>query len=196
MITLLDLPQPSNQLKDLILSVANSAPLELDLKKKHDTIQNFTKNSVSRKFIEDNEELNSLACQEFAPLFEEKILPAVGIVKNITGDKFACWPPHSDRVRIFALNYYLQEGGENVETVTYKYLDNHNAGIGTGRIYKYDELEEDERFRLKMESWYALSVRQAHSVENIETTRIIFTLSFHDITYFDFLKKYPQYIKE
>jgi hypothetical protein len=114
----------------------------------------------------------------------------LGIIRNIGFEKFACWPPHTDRVRIFALNYYLREGGEYVTTVTYNTLDHNIAGEGTGKIYKYEDLSIDKIYHLKMNSWYALSVRQAHSIENIENMRLIFTLSFHDITYHEFQGKY------
>jgi hypothetical protein len=195
MITELNLPKPSPVLLEHIYRVAQNADLELGLKAMHDRIQNYTRNSVSRKFVENDAELNKQALIEYGQYFSEKIIPAVGIVKNIQSEKYACWPPHADRVRIFALNFYVESGGENVRTVMYKRHSNYTPGPGTGEVYPYESLEKETEFCLKNREWYALSVRQAHSVEDIETTRIIFTLSFWDITYFDFLKKYPQYIK-
>lgn len=195
MIVELDLPAPSERIIQAAYRIANSAPLELELKEMHDRVQDYTRNSVSRKFIEDDEELNRLAQEEFKFLFDEEFKPAVGIVKNIQTDRHACWPPHADRVRIFALNYYIQEGGSNVTTVMYDGYGDYRIGPGTGSVFKYEDLVVDTQYHLKTKSWYALSVRQAHSIENIETTRIIFTLSFFDITCKQFIEKYQQYVK-
>ena len=103
---------------------------------------------------------------------------------------------HADRVRIFALNFYVQEGGKNVTTVMYNSHGDYQVGLGTGRIFKYEDLSVDTLYQLEVKKWYALSVRQAHSVENIETTRLIFTLSLFDITYDQFLIKYKYLIDE
>jgi hypothetical protein len=195
MITELCIPKPSPELLQNVYRVAEAAELELPLKAMHDKIQNYTRNSVSRKFIENDAEIARLAAIEYAPLFDEKIIPAVGIVKNIQTEKYACWPPHADRVRIFALNFYVEPGGENVRTIMYDRHSNFYPGPGTGEIYQYESLKVEAEFQLKNREWYALSVRQAHSVEDIESTRIIFTLSFWDINYHQFLAKYPQYIK-
>jgi len=186
----LNLPGPSDRIKDAIYRIADSSSYELELKKTHDKVQNYTVNSVSRKFVEDDSEFNQLVKDEYSKYFNETIHPAVGIVTNLKSSEVSCWPPHSDRVRIFALNFYLDEGGEHVETVMYNTHDNYIAGPGTGKIYNYNDLEIDKIYHLKINQWYGLNVRQVHSIENIESRRIIFTISFHDFTFFDFIEKY------
>jgi hypothetical protein len=195
MIIELDLPLPSKKILQAIYRIAEAAPLELELKAMHDRVQDYTRNSVSRKFIEDDEELNRLSQLEFGHLFEEKFKPAAGIIKNLREDQVACWPPHADRVRIFALNFYIQEGGKYVTTVMYNASGDNQVGPGTGSVFKYEDLTIDTSYHLEIQKWYALSVRQAHSIENIEGTRLIFTLSFFDTTCDEFIKKYPNYIK-
>lgn len=195
MIIELDLPAPSEKILKAIYRIAESAPLELELKAMHDRVQDYTRNSVSRKFIEDDEELNQLSQLEFSHLFEEKFKPAAGIIKNLKEGQDACWPPHADRVRIFALNFYIQEGGKCVTTVMYNAKGDNQVGPGTGSVFKYEDLTIDTSYHLEIQKWYALSVRQAHSIENIEGTRLIFTLSFFDITCSEFIKKYQKYVK-
>ena len=90
MIIKLDLPSPSEKIMQAIHRIANSAPLELELKAIHDRMQDYTRNSVSRKFVEDDEELNNLAQLEFGHLFEEKFKPAAGIIKNLSDSQVAC----------------------------------------------------------------------------------------------------------
>lgn len=196
MIIELDLPSPSNKIIQAIYRISDAASLELNLKAMHDKVQEYTRNSVSRKFIENDEELNTLAQNEFAHLFEEKFISAAGIIKNIQNDQYACWPPHADRVRIFALNYYIKEGGKYVTTVTYKNHIDYRAGPGTGAVFRYKDIAIDKTYHLKMDNWYALDVRQVHSIENIENTRLIFTLSFHNITCNEFIKKYTDYLRK
>lgn len=191
-----NLPTPSPELIQEVYRVAKAAEWELNLKKKHDFIQNYTVNSVSRKFVEDDERFNTIVQDQYSNLFEENFYPAVGIVTNTETSRIACWPPHSDRVRIFAFNYYLEEGGTNVETVMYNTFDNYNAGVGTGNIYPYEQLVKDKTYHLKMNQWYALNVRQVHSIENIETRRIILTISFHNMNFYDFSSKYKHLISE
>jgi len=186
----INLPSPSVDIKREIYKIVDSAALELDLKKKHDQIQNYSVNSVSRKFVEDNCIFNKMMKSEYSKYFDNSFSPSIGIITNTRPEKIACWPPHSDRVRIFALNFYLEEGGNGVHTVMYNTFDNYIPGHGTGKIYKYEELTIEKTYHLKMDQWYALNVRQAHSIENIETRRIILTISFHDFTFFDFIKKY------
>ena len=195
MIIELNLPAPSEKIIQAIHRIADSAPLELELKAMHDRMQDYTRNSVSRKFVEDDEELNNLAQLEFGHLFEEKFKPAAGIIKNLSDSQVACWPPHADRVRIFALNFYVQEGGKNVTTVMYNTHGDYQVGLGTGSVFKYEDLSIDTSYHLEIEKWYALSVRQAHSIENIESTRLIFTLSFFDTTCREFIEKYSDYVK-
>lgn len=192
----INLPSPSAAIRKEIFRIVESSPLEMSLKSKHDSIQNYTVNSVSRKFIETDSIFNDLVQSEYSRYFDEPFSPAVGIITNTDVNTIACWPPHSDRVRIFALNFYLTEGGQRVETIMYDHHDDYISGIGTGKIYNYSDLKVEKTYHLKLNQWYALNVRQAHSIENIETQRIIFTISFHDFNYFDFVKKYSNFIIE
>jgi hypothetical protein len=194
MFTDLKLPNPSNELINKCYEISGIAPLELALKAKHDYVQNYKVNSVSRKFIEDNTELNELAVAEFGGCFRHHFIPAVGIVKNTQTDTYACWPPHTDRTRIFALNYYIEEGGDNVTTISYQTHDDFISGEGTGKIFKYEDLTIDTVYHLKMNQWYALDARQVHSIENIKTTRLIFTLSFLNLTFFEFVDEYKHFL--
>lgn len=188
------LPAPSLKILSEIDSIAKTSSFELDLKRKHEHIQNYQVNAVSRKFIEDNDLINELVYKEYKSYFQEDFFPAVGIVTNLETNRIACWPPHSDRTRIFALNYYITEGGNNVETIMYDRYDDYISGQGTGKIFKYNELTLDKTYHLKTNQWYALNARQVHSIENILTQRIILTISFHHLNFFEFCNKYQNLI--
>jgi hypothetical protein len=195
MIKIINIPKPSDLLISRCFELLETAPLELHLKSVHDKIQNFTINSISRQFVVDDKILNDLIDQEYQKFFKHKIQPSLAIIKNIE-DTVACWPPHSDRTRICALLYYIQSGGDRVQTIFYNKVDNYISGPGTGKIFPYRGLTIDQAYEVEMEEWHSFNVRQVHSVENIETTRMILNLSFLDINYFDFVEIYPQFVGE
>jgi len=191
----LNLPGPSNQLLSAIMRCASEAPLDTQLKKNHERLQSNTVNAVSRQFEKDDEEVIRLAREQYQPFFDEEFFPVIGILTNVDQyEKYACWPPHSDRERIFGLNWYIEEGGDNVSTVFYKQMWDHEVGAGTGKIWKYSEVELDQSIHFEINKWYALSVRRAHSIEKIETRRLLFSLSFYNMIFDDFKEKYKKYI--
>lgn len=191
----LNLPAPNSQLLDAIMRCVNAAPIDTVIKSTHERIQGNTVNVVSRQFEKDDDEVIQLARQQYQPFFDEEFFPVIGILRNMDKtQKYACWPPHSDRERIFGLNWYIEEGGQHVSTVFYKQMWDHLPGDGTGKIWKYSEVELDQNIHFDINKWYALSVRRAHSIEHIENRRLIFSLSFYNITFYEFKEKYKQYI--
>jgi len=196
MIIPLNLPVPSEGLMSAIMKVVDNSSFDHELKRQMDHIQDYTINSISHTYNISDEVL-SLTEQEFRPYFKDEIfIPSVGVLTNPTpnGEK-STFPPHADRTRIFALNFYIKEGGKYVTTVYYDKFHNLDAGIGTGKMYRYPELTISSITHCKMNQWYALHVRQVHSVEDIENVRLIYTLSFHHINMQDFLGKYSHYVQ-
>lgn len=192
----LNLPKPNDSLMSAITRCVNEAPLDTLNKGNLERFQNYTVNVISRQFEKDDEEVINLAREQYQSFFEEEFFPVLGILTNVNpNEKYACWPPHSDRERIMAMNWYLEEGGEHVPTVYYKQQWDHIPGPGTGRAWKYSEVDLDRPVHFEVGKWYALNVRQAHSIEKIESRRVLFTLSFYNITFEEFKSKYPQYIK-
>ena len=70
----------------------------------------------------------------------------------------------------------------------------HTPGLGTGKPWQYSEVELYKEAHFELNKWYGLSVRRAHSIERIETRRLLFSLSFYNITFDEFKEKYKQYI--
>jgi len=87
--------------------------------------------------------------------------------------------PHTDRVRMLALNYYWDLGGSSVNTVWYRYKDKSKPiYVGEKHYPNYDKLEILETATLKTNTWYLLNVGVIHSVENIEASRKYLSLSY------------------
>jgi hypothetical protein len=84
--------------------------------------------------------------------------------------------PHVDprHVRTKNLVYVLKTGGKKVKTVFYqpkehlKHLD-----ISDGVVIPYENLDVVEEHILKEDCWYELDVSSIHSVENIESLRLM-----------------------
>lgn len=191
----MNLPKPNPDLEREILRCAYGAPIDSVFKGHHERFQNQPVNAVSRQYEKEDDVVIKLGREQYQPYFDEEIFPVVGILTNVdSNSKYACWPPHSDRERIFAMNYYYEEGGDNVTTVFYKQMIDHTPGKGTGKRWQYEEVEPHYTAHFEMNKWYGLSVRRAHSIENVENRRIMFTLSFYGITFDQFILKYPQYI--
>jgi len=193
----LNIPKPNQDLETEILRCAAEAPLDNKVKSHHERLQGENLNIISRQYEKEDVIVISLGKAQYQPYFDEEIFPVVGILTNVhSSEKYACWPPHSDRERIFCMNYYYQEGGQKVTTVFYDRIIDHTPGPGTGRIYQYSELNLFEEVHFAMNQWYGLSVRRAHSIEKVENRRIMFSLSFYDITFDQFKQKYPKYLQQ
>jgi hypothetical protein len=95
---------------------------------------------------------------------------------------------HSDIQRKYALNYYIEEGGEGVLTTWYKEFNKpltrtKNTGgmqADTGPV-SYQNLEILNQVEFKKENWYILNVSLLHDVDNIQNTRKSISISLTDL---------------
>jgi hypothetical protein len=87
--------------------------------------------------------------------------------------------PHVDASRNFTVQYLLDAGGDNVETVWYREKgrdivrpDLRANFDPAATIDRYDRVEEIDRVRLPVGQWACLHANILHSVENVEHPRI------------------------
>jgi hypothetical protein len=83
-------------------------------------------------------------------------------------------PAHYDYYRHIAINYYIDLGGDSVRTCFYD--KSREMDMEDSKFFTYDEINLQKSYHLQLNNWYSYSVQQCHSVENIETTRIILIL--------------------
>jgi hypothetical protein len=172
-----NLPKPSEELQDLIKKVARETPMEPSAYRWHQSIQPKSINVVESKFYV-HEEVARLGKLEFQHFFNVEIVPVIGIIKNTSNKPTACFPPHSDRIRCVGLNYYVELGGENIETLFYDKVDSPNDNAGGNVISYADAPKIIKTAKFISEEWYILPARQYHSVENVETIRSVLSLSY------------------
>ena len=92
---------------------------------------------------------------------------------------------HTDRLRLTALNYIIDAGGDNVMTSWYKEdgKELHRSKKITGSQsdsgdVDYKNLQLLESVRLEKDNWYIIDTRVLHDVDNITDTRKSISISF------------------
>lgn len=198
MIVQLNLPLPSQLLSDAITRSALSAPINPDNKRWSDQFHNNKINSALQLFgYVDNSVVQQIITEYQNFFSKHQIIPYINIMQNNI-DEPACIPPHSDRGRKLAINCYIHLGGDQVETVFYKNKVATKENSATNFLYaNTGGIERKEIFSI---GWYAYEVNRIHSVENIETTRIMFAINFagHETSYNleQLIKDYPDLINK
>ena len=170
------LPQPSQNLIDKVRERALLEPINYSSAKWHKEFQGGTINCASGTFFTD-ETITKLVRLEFQKYFKKEIYPIIGILKNIDPLSSSAYPPHIDRSRSMAINYYIESGGDEVETVFYKFKDPHRT-FGEIKVAKYADIIPLTKVQFNSNTWYALDVTKIHSVENITAMRLMLALSF------------------
>jgi len=186
MIYNLNLPKPSNELIKLVTSVATNRPVNYESKRWHQTIQDTNVNCAAGEFFGDAD-VAALAKKELAPYINIDFSPAIGIIRNVESNGPACYPPHTDRVRTVAINYYIKSGGSNVKTFFYDQCNSEK-----GHVLPYSQLRKVDECCFDTDSWYVFDTTQYHSVENIESERIILTLSIKNTELKDVIKVFER----
>jgi hypothetical protein len=151
-------------------------------------------NSVNQQFSVASDltaEINEI----YAEYFNQSVTPMIGVMRNVT-DQPACLPPHCDRARYIAINYYIDLGGNNVQTCFYDYYRTSDDLTESKNIIP-SELTLSESAQFNKNTWYSYSVQQCHSVENILTTRTFLGLVLeNNLTFTQFCQEYKDLIEQ
>jgi hypothetical protein len=167
----LDLPEPSAKIIEALKTYSKHKITATWLAKKQE-LDNFHGNNTNAVLhhFDSPEFLNKLIQTEFQHLFpKHKVSGLLGIMKNIKKVP-GCLPPHCDRIRAVGLGYFLEVGGDNVKTVFY---DRKETIVGVTPRILYSEINPVEQHVFKQGSWYGYNVDCYHSVEGIESTRLM-----------------------
>jgi len=99
---------------------------------------------------------------------------------------------HSDRERLTALNYIIDEGGEDVITSWYKENNKElfrerktSGGQSDSGFVNYQNLELLKSAKLEKNCWYIIDTRILHDVDNITGTRKSISISFSHRNFFN-----------
>ena len=178
MIYQLNLPHPSQQLLDQVEKFVNDTTLDPDNKRWLDEFHNNTINASQHLFTLAPTLTDQLRL-EYSKFFTTPIHAVVGIMKNTNSTQLACQPPHIDRGRTLAINYYIELGGNDVSTWYYNTVNNVKSNVSQN--YLYTEVDPVGQYIFEKNKWYAYEVSQCHSVENIKTTRYFLSIMVSDL---------------
>jgi hypothetical protein len=139
---------------------------------------------------EISEELGSVFNEYFPG---EELLFVIGRISSLNGEKSVA-PPHCDRGRYVAINFLLQTGGTEVNTCFFKELRTKPMDNTSENIYHKD-VTFDFKQKLPAKTWHCFDVQTFHSVENIESDRLLFSICLRtNPTYEKFVERYKQLV--
>jgi hypothetical protein len=189
MISLLNLPKPSNAVLDMVTHNINTLQINNSSKKYFDGSQHNKMNCIAGQTFVCDIPIYLQLFKEFKFYITDRFQASIGIFKNVDTSKLSYLPPHIDNVRTLSLNYVISEGGKNVLTTMYK-TTAQNVTKSAIQMELYDNLEIDVAVKTVANNWYAIDIQNYHSVDHIENQRVILTLSFNHINYDYFTSKY------
>jgi hypothetical protein len=194
MISLLNLPKPSDNLMSMIVSHLDTLKFSNNAKTYYDLTQQGKVNCCEGQIFQCSPLITMQMYKEFYPHIKMKFLTTIGIFKNTDLTKLAYLPPHIDATRKLVLNYVIDEGGKNTLTSMYKMNCSKSTLPRDIQMISYENLDLSFSVKTLKDNWYATDVQNYHSVDNIETQRVILTISFSDINYSYFKNKYNNFI--
>jgi hypothetical protein len=169
----LDLPAPNQQLLEVVKKFVSTTDLDPSNKEWLDQFHHDKINSALHRFATDQEITDLIKDQysKFFPDFEFRSI--IGIMKSANG-RPACQPPHIDRRRALAINYYIDLGGDQVTTSFYDFNDEVQPDASSN--FQYTDYKKLGHCVFEKNQWYAYNVSQCHSVENITGTRYFLSI--------------------
>ena len=173
-----------------LLSTVDENPVHEQSRQRHVQMMNDSMN-VAKCVYYTHPWLNAYTKKVYQPLFEEPIIPLIIKLVNTKPGTPSFYLPHYDQKRITSLNFYIEPGGANVTTSFYKEQGHFDL---SGNVCAYEDVTLESRHSMNDQDWYLLDVNQYHSVENIETNRIAFALSFQHLNTVSFQEKYKHLV--
>ena len=178
-VSFLNLPALSDSMFTVVKEFANS--IEPD-RAGQEWIQNFHNNqihAVSHVYGKPHaflsQELQQELNQIYYPYFQQSIMAIVAKFENLDLGIPAQSPPHCDRYRQTAINYIIQTGGPEVRTCFYQ-QSRRVQDLSQAENAQYHELDLESCQVIPERTWHVYDVQKYHSVENILTSRLIFSL--------------------
>jgi hypothetical protein len=181
--------------------------------------------SFSRTYIKNGQQLKGCgygkAIVDYEPLLSwiKNTVPAWPEHEELTiqhampqgTDQGATQVAHTDLRRLFALNYMISTGGDQVVTSFYKDRNHSLCRGGTGFDNKkqpemdtvdgavnYDNLDCVASFKAEKHKWYLLRVNALHEVDHVDSTRSSITIPYFDdgiVDYFKTRKLFKQVVE-
>jgi hypothetical protein len=188
-IELLNLPAPSDEVQSLAIELVDSwKPNQFFKNVKELVFPNSNINITSAGQL-NNPIIDELIKKQYQQYFNVDIGGTLSFFKNAGIDP-CCLPPHTHSVRTIALNYLVKRGGNGVRTTLMRFKNNTEPESKFGGYFTYDDVIIENAIICNQPNWYAFESRLPHSVENIESTRIILAITFNPDTKLDIFTRH------
>lgn len=184
----LNLPTLPDSIKTKVRLMSNKFAHDNNRRLWLNEFHNNQVNSVNHDYVL-SPELDDEVREVYAEYFNEPFVTMIGVQRNVT-DQLACTPVHCDRGRRTAINFFIESGGDNVKTSVYDHIRDDSDDLNEALNLQYNLVTKLNSYHLKNDTWYAFSVQQGHSVENIETLRIFLGIVLKSNP------KFEQFLKE
>ena len=169
MIIELNLPLPSAE----IISTAKSLVNTLTVKDKSDIDAIYSPSVSAHNWFFRANALDDLVNKQYSSIFyKHRLFSVIGIMRPDDNAIVSCHPPHIDRDRLLAINYYIETGG-NVKTVFY---DRVGKPAPRTTWVSYNQALIVSEHTLRNDRWYAFDTSRAHSVEGIVSERFLMSI--------------------
>jgi len=113
-------------------------------------------------------------------------------IKNYSNELSQLHPHTDGKVRgPFCISFILNTGGSNVETLWWKEFGNDLIRSPWSHVWDLNLLERQDSIIFPENNWNIMRTDIIHSVHNIKTNRLSFTIGFFDEKiYYTIIKKY------
>ena len=184
----LDLPKLNDSVKAEIQTVADCVAVDYSAIQWLEQFHDHTLKAASQVYARNDAvlpiKLQEKIVAQYQQYFKSKVVPIIGVIENAYDAETAQSPPHCDRLRQTAINYIINTGGNNVLTCFYHNSRRHH-GLDQAENDQAKNLNLDFKLRLTEEVWHSYNVQKYHSVENIQTKRIVLSLYLENNLTFD-----------
>jgi hypothetical protein len=173
----LNLPPLSTEISDQLTKFAMAIPPDSEGQKWLEEFHSNEIHSISVAYgrVPIPDQLQQEIRNIYSVFFGEEVKAVVANLSNTYGDRLAESPPHCDRARKVSINYILQTGGDNVRTCFFN-EKRKGTDLTAAENLTYDQLTRNFDVCLPYNTWHSFDVQTYHSVENIESTRVLFSL--------------------
>jgi hypothetical protein len=180
MLKITNIPKPSNDILELVIDITTSKdiPKDVTLLNKPDlnwwSVHLKNECNIVKSTILYSHLLVSMIREQYGPFLRYHILnPYIVVFENTNPSCSAYYVPHTDPKRMTAFNYYLDYGGDSATLSTYNECDWNEEP----KVKDWEDLTLLKQYQLNTSNWYCFDTKRFHSVDNIQTKRILISMS-------------------
>jgi len=197
----LNLPPPSNAVIEQIKAWANSVQFDPSKKQWLEQFHNGAITAPLHLLGVKDKIISEQMILEFQKFFPKHTITSTVCIMKSHDNIPSCLPPHIDRGRALGINYFVELGGDRVETIFYNFTK--QAKDSEASNIPFDQTGGIRTKTVFTQGWHAFAADQCHAVDNLTATRIFTTIRIltsdaeTEVNYNldSFIKDYPELVE-